>query len=136
MTIFRFSAALAAISVLLGCSGSKPNPFICDDPPGFLAHAYDADGEQRVAHECLEKWGYRLARASGSNREIADATIGACREALVQLRFLRQKEKFKASEKYTEEAWLKDEADLREAALFRVVQARAGNCPDRADGQK
>ena len=80
--------------------------------------------------------GTALFGASGSNREIADATIGACREALVQLRLFRQKENSRASEKYTEEAWLKDEADLHEAALFRVVQARAGNCADRAKEQK
>lgn len=116
--------AFAITTMLLTGCGQDPggDDRICQTPAPFGAPAQGiaTAGETMPAagaHSCLHRWAYRLARAPEDPRLVADATVGACRDAITAWRTAEQYPPMSA------------DAMVREYALFHVVQARAGNCP-------
>jgi hypothetical protein len=68
------------------------------------------------ATSCIHRWAYRLARAAGPNREIAEAVEGGCTDAIDRWATMFPDEEQRIRE------------DFHALALFHVVQARAGDC--------
>ncbi len=115
---------LATMTILLTSCAKQlgGDDRICQTPAPFGAPAQGiaTAGETMPAagaHSCLHRWAYRLARAPEDPRLVADATVGACRDAIIAWR---------TAERSPE---MSSDAMVREYALFHVVQARAGNCP-------
>jgi hypothetical protein len=83
-----------------------------------------------IAESCIHKWAYRLAPAPGTNREIADATVAGCRDAIMKEGNLMFKEQNGKDVDGNSEAAMFKLLRVRYAdlALFHVVQARAGKC--------
>ena len=135
MTIFRFKSLALACVILAGCDEFAPrqNHSICSTPPALdvlTSTAAKTPNEQaELTKTCVHRWSYRLAGAPGSNREIADAVIGACREA-VDRELSLYIETSEGGMKMDEISRLRSrlESNYLEIALFRVVQSRAGNC--------
>lgn len=113
---------VTAVAVLAGCGRTVgADERICQTPAPFGApdQGIATAGETipaAGAHSCLHRWAYRLARAQEDPRLVADATVGACRDAIIAWR---------NAERSPE---MSSEPMVREYALFHVVQARAGNC--------
>jgi hypothetical protein len=132
MTIFRFKLLLAGACILSNCTGQsgKHSDRICTTPGPVTTEAAKNLGEQMVITDrCVHAWSYRLARAPGSNREVAEAALGGCRLAIVyEAGFLVREEGGKLTAQTEAEAIDRLRKRYSEAALFHVVQARAGHC--------
>ena len=136
ISLFRF---LPAVALILGsCSGKiSDEDLICNQTPGFIRSAATSSSEQlEVANSCIHKWAYRLGRSSGSNAEIAKATLGACRESLTYFLNFKVDEGNKSKDPFTDDKWQLYVKEFEENALFRVVQGRAGQCSIRGVDQK
>ncbi|WP_374528722.1 hypothetical protein [Novosphingobium sp.] len=138
MTTFRSNLLLLMLAVPIGgcdlvrslaedsryCVAPKPLELLPNLP------AKNAVEQMILAEDCVHRQSYRLAIAPGSNREIADAAVAACRDTIVGEAALR----FKAS--YGRDANGREEQDLfaylrpryADQALFNVTSARAGKC--------
>ena len=104
------SALPFLVFALASCNSSDDR--ICAKPPRLQL----GQDQQTAAIGCIHRWAYRLAKADGPNREIANAVIGGCGEPIDRL--------LESSEQNP----TKIRADLETLALFHVVQARAGEC--------
>lgn len=70
---------------------------------------------------CIHLWSYRLARAPGTAREVADAVVAGCGGPMMeQVNAASQGERLQLLDDINRSA--------PELALFHVVQARAGHC--------
>ena len=98
--------------VLALASCNSPDDRICAKPPRL----HLGQDQQAAAIDCIHRWAYRLAKADGPNREIANAVIGGCAENIDALMESTKQDPAKAR------------ADFDSLALFYVVQARAGKC--------
>ncbi len=108
-------------------------------------------GPVSKAKWCVHRWAYRLAPSGEPVRVVADAAIGACLDALGASQIESVKIKGEIVESLRKEygdQWASDNynvdtslftgkqigiyekvyEELRAEALFRVVQARSGNC--------
>ena len=74
--------------------------------------------------ECIHRWGYRLARAPDTAESVVGAVIGACRAQIDRSATMLGNGDPEAERWYLTEM----ERVARERALYRVIQARAGNC--------
>jgi hypothetical protein len=138
---------------LASCGPQKNDPAICStfaqlEPAELLELAWSAKLEN-----CLHKWSYRLAKSDETAPVVAAAAIGGCKEALAN----SIGEKVAENRKLSVAEYNSAVADARKAgealpsysdyeppsfevvekqarddaqkeALFRVTQARAGNC--------
>ena len=136
MTIFRFSLAASFALLVAGCGVQSPkgDDRICATPPPLdlaAAAKVTKSWEQiELTDSCIHRWGYRLAKSPGTNRDIASAVLGACRDALLRESDLMFRENAgKAPSANDERAMMTELRDRYfETALFRVTQARAGKC--------
>ena len=135
MTIFRFSAFMLCGLLVSACGGREivgQDDRVCETPILYDVNkpVSSVDEQGLITEQCVHKWAYRLARAPGSNAEIAKGTMGACRSAFdtwkIQLANTSQGEFVDVEGK--NRYYAQTEAALTEQALFRVVQARAGSC--------
>lgn len=127
------AGALAAAAVLAGCSDTRtslaevgsgqnglcaPVPALRQDP---AANAY----EQAIQRdECIHRWSYLFAPVPDSAEAVVGAVIGACRAQIDRSATLLGEGDPDAERWYLQEM----ERVARERALYRVIQARAGNC--------
>jgi hypothetical protein len=145
MTIFRSKllsfppvCIIAAAMVLLaGCKNASVNDQnICTRPGNSYLkpptkRADRASTEQMVINEdCIHAWSYRLGKAPGGNREIAEAVIEACNLGILYEANMLVEEQTGQKANRRSEALFAGELKERYAAtaLFHVVQGRAGEC--------
>ncbi|HET6407153.1 MAG TPA: hypothetical protein VFG14_04670, partial [Chthoniobacteraceae bacterium] len=93
MRLIIFLTAIGLTSCNQTANQTDPN--ICARPlPLSAAPGRTSFEQQRIVESCIHRWAYRLAKALGPNREIADATLGACRDALsLQISLVRREER-------------------------------------------
>lgn len=132
MIIFRCSVLLTALT-LTAC-GSGQDDKICSTPPkrstAIGVSTPTSIEQMAVTNGCIHNWAYRLASAPGSNREIADAVIGGCRDAIIlESNLAVHEDTGKKTTQATEAAQFELSRKIYfDSALFHVVQARAGKC--------
>lgn len=96
----------------------SPVPQLRRDP---AANAY----QQAIQRdECIHRWSYLFAPVPDSAESVVGAVIGACRAQIDRSATLLGEGDPDA------ERWFLQEMErvARERALYRVIQARAGNC--------
>ena len=107
---------------------------ICLNPTPLAVGAADnieKSWEQMgLTTDCIHRWSYRLARSTGPNREIAEAALGGCRDAVLREGNMMFQESTGREPNAAEERSMYNalKEGYSEVALFHVVQARAGNC--------
>lgn len=74
--------------------------------------------------ECIHRWSYRFARVPDSAEAVVGAVIGACRAQIDRSATMLGEGDDSAERFYLAEM----ETAAKERALYRVIQARAGNC--------
>lgn len=130
----RFSSVLVATFALLatGCSELRSSlaeaeggGSLCVPVPAArtdqAANAY----QQAVQRdECIHRWSYRFARVPDSAEAVVGAVIGACRAQIDRSATMLGEGDDAAERFYLAEM----EKAAKERALYRVIQARAGNC--------
>jgi hypothetical protein len=140
--MFKFLIPIfVAVAMLSGC-GKEQDDAICAlyDVPTF-SELMRLPQKQQLGL-CVHRWAYSLATGPGANGDIAKATLGACRiliertasEALMaerraeieSARIDKIRPIFRPE--LADEVARRVEAETLEDALFRVAQARAGNC--------
>lgn len=130
-------------ATLAGCSGKLANQDICTTPRP-LDVTVNADDmrdnpgwQQLNAENCVHRWAYRLAGSSDPANTVAEAVMGACQDTVFRTAYADEQHR-KAREEQTDgfdtqtgismnlyaAAW----RELRNKALFHVVQARVGHC--------
>ncbi len=129
MTIFRFSFFGLACGTLVSCNSS--NPDVCSSisylDVGKANDRFVANKLPDPPEQCVHRWSYRLASASGSNIEIARAAVAACKEP-IEFAAMPANRAGEPDPAAYDQAVKEVRADVFEQALFRVVQARAGKC--------
>lgn len=94
--------------------------------------ATNADEQRKMTVSCVDHWAARLSHSNDSAQDVAEATIGACLDAVQYLASFMAKEE-RAQSVAGEQPYSANLNDLidefRRKALFRVVQWRAGKCP-------
>ena len=96
----------------------SPVPPMRRDP---AANAY----QQAIQRdECIHRWSYLFAHVPDSADSVVGAVIGACRAQIDRSATLLGEGDPDAERWYLQEM----ERVARERALYRVIQARAGNC--------
>lgn len=121
---------MAGAAMLSGCSEmpfetGSPNPGVCVPVPPPRAGNAPNSYEQAVHRdECIHRWAYRLAPSRDAADLVAGAVVGACRPQIDRSATML------AEGNENSESYYLAEMDrvARERALYRVVQARAGNC--------
>lgn len=102
-------------SALVGCGNSEAtgDDRICSNAPDIPVQG-DWAG-------CIHRWSYRLAGSPDPARDVADAVVAACGDAIAwQINAAAEPEREGLASAIMDSA--------PKEALFRVVQARAGNC--------
>jgi hypothetical protein len=124
---------MTAATLLAGCSDMRtslsevggteaglcaPVPTLRQDP---AANAY----QQAIQRdECIHRWSYLFAPVRDSAEAVVGAVIGACRAQIDRSATVLGEGDADAEKWYLQEM----ERVSRERALYRVIQARAGNC--------
>lgn len=110
---------------LTSCGSSSPfgtrNGDVCSDFPPRIVHM-PADNTPEIsqnAEACVQHWAARLSLGSDRADLVAQAALGACRPGIQDLH---------SRSNFDERSRQINERRLREMALFRVIQQRAGNC--------
>lgn len=93
-------------------------------PPPRQEAAANAFQQAIQRDECIHRWSYRFAGAPDPAEAIVGAVIGACRAQIDRSATMLGEGDAEAERYYLGEM----ERVARERALYRVVQARAGNC--------
>ena len=130
LRVTRGNAILViGLAILSGCN--NPNSDICTSiSPLDINKASDeavAGRSPDPPEQCVHRWSYRLASAPGTNTEIAKAAVAACAETIDYAAMPFDK-KFAPNPREYESAVNELSEEILQQALFRVVQARAGNC--------
>ena len=107
-------AVIAASLLLIGCSNQ--NDAICEMPPPSTALGSSA---------CVHRIAYQYARSTGDITELSNAVIAKCRTWLSKETEYRGHLIPVGAEGALEDLRLKL---LKDDALNRIVQAKAGNC--------
>jgi hypothetical protein len=74
--------------------------------------------------ECIHRWSYAFAKAPDPADAVVGAVIGACRAQIDRSATMLGEGDSEAERWFLEQM----ERAARERALYRVIQARAGNC--------
>lgn len=130
----QFRTAIAATLALLaaGCSELKTSmaeasggESLCAPvPPARTDEAANAYQQAVQRDECIHRWSYRFAKVPDSAESVVGAVIGACRGQIDRSATLLGEGDDQAERFYLAEM----EKAAKERALYRVIQARAGNC--------
>lgn len=127
-----FCGALMAIIALTGC-GRKADPKICMSPPDLpltMGAPQTADEQAAALMDCVHRWSYRLARSEEAVDTVADAVVAACIDPIARLVGFRSA----AGKNPPPTGFISDDImstelqHARRQAVYRIVQARAGNC--------
>ncbi len=126
------SALLLACALLAGCSEMQPSLAdaagergICAPVPPPRQEAAANPYQQAIQRdECIHRWAYRFASAPDDAESVVGAVIGACRAQIDRSATMLGSGDEEAERFYLAEM----EAAAKERALYRVIQARAGNC--------
>lgn len=123
---------LALVGALAGCSELRTS--LADTPgeaelcapvaPQRTEPAANAYQQAIQRDECIHRWSYRFAAVPDSAEAVVGAVIGACRAQIDRSATLLGDGDPDAERWYLTEM----ERVARERALYRVIQARAGNC--------
>jgi hypothetical protein len=98
---------------------------ICAPVPPLRQDAAANAYQQAIQRdECIHRWGYRFAAAPDEAESVVGAVIGACRAQIDRSATLLGEGDPEAERYYLTEM----ERVAKERALYRVIQARAGNC--------
>ena len=101
------------------------DPGICAAVPALRQEAAANAYQQAIQRdECIHRWGYRFAATPDQADSVVGAVIGACRAQIDRSATLLGEGDPEAERYYLAEM----ERVARERALYRVIQARAGNC--------
>lgn len=132
----RSSVIIGVFATLVGCD-RLPDDRVCSMVFPVAADLPDLLNKGEVARNCVQKWGYRLAKSQDPADKVADAVMGACWDTIYPWAYARMVDakSVTASEKtissrsgrevnFVEETY----EQLHARALFHVVQARAGRC--------
>ena len=152
----RGIVAVLALAALVGCKPyngkficAAPRPMDMSDTLANPPSGRSFGTQDEITRACIHRWAYRLAQSSERANLVADAVIGGCAEAVDIALSKRLQNEIAAREKSS--AALKGVQPVnvmavdsrtyrmapvsvlllrqyKELALFRVVQARAGNC--------
>lgn len=80
--------------------------------------------QRQAVYACVERWSARLSKGDESIRDVSQAAVAACEDAIVLLRSFADKEQSDLAREGQAEFWTR-------RAHFIAVQTRAGNCyPD------
>jgi hypothetical protein len=148
----RFAGLLLLLLVTLsGCNPpEKREATICVNILDEESYPADTSAEAK-AKRCVHRWAYRLSPSHDTADIVAEAAVYACQDTLPAMKAERLKTVPEIARALSEklgkdEAWAaameqrsissgkeigldaKAYEDLRAEALFRVLQARAGNC--------
>lgn len=107
---------------LAGCSRNVGDDRVCAAAPTIMSRESARDR----AGSCVHRWAYRLARAPGTNAEIAEAAVTGCLDAIEVQANRRAAEPNSGTTAEAEYAAIL--ARQRRLAVFHVITARAGNC--------
>lgn len=124
----RAALALTALA-LAGCTefqaAQASDPGLCAAiPPPRQDPAANAYQQAIQRDECIHRWSYRFAQAPDDAGSIVGAVIGACRAQISRSATMLAEGDPDADRFYLAEM----EQASKERALYRVIQARAGNC--------
>lgn len=132
--LLRSKPALAATLALLatGCGELKTSlaeassgESLCAPVPAARTDQATNAYQQAVQRdECIHRWSYRFARVPDSAEAVVGAVLGACRAQIDRSATMLGEGDDAAERFYLAEM----EKAARERALYRVIQARAGNC--------
>lgn len=128
----RTAVAAAAALLATGCGELKTSlaeagggETLCAPVPAVRADQAANAYQQAVQRdECIHRWSYRFARVPDSAEAVVGAVIGACRAQIDRSATMLGEGDDSAERFYLAEM----EKAARERALYRVIQARAGNC--------
>lgn len=126
------AGAILLLGALAGCGDLKTSLAdaggkgdLCAPIPAER-HEAAADAYQQAVQrdECIHRWSYAFAAAPDSAEAVVGAVIGACRAQIDRSAAMLGQNDEEA------ERWFLAEMDraARERALYRVIQARVGNC--------
>jgi hypothetical protein len=123
---------LALAAALAGCSDTRASlaevggeAGLCTPvPPQRRDPAANAYQQAIQRDECIHRWSYQFAPVADSAESVVGAVIGACRAQIDRSATLLGEGDPDAERWYMQEM----ERVARERALYRVIQARAGNC--------
>ncbi len=125
------AAAAAASLILSACSDLRTlaeaggeNGLCAPVPPVRQEAAANAYQQAIQRDECIHRWSYRFATAPDTAEAIVGAVIGACRAQIDRSATVLGEGDPEAERWYLSEM----ERVAKERALYRVIQARAGNC--------
>lgn len=115
--MLKYIGGVASVIAMLGLTGCrwKADDRICLTPDSVIA-----PGDMNA---CVHKWAYRLAVSPDPAGVVAKAVVRACNDVANSAA-----EKVGKDEQARQEAYLGNIAVGETEALFRVVQARAGQC--------
>jgi hypothetical protein len=128
----RHGLVLVAATAAAGCSDmsyslaeASGDQGICVPvPPLRQEPAANAYQQAIQRDECIHRWGYRFAVTPDDADTVVGAVIGACRAQIDRSATMLGEGDAEAERYYLTEM----ERVARERALYRVIQARAGNC--------
>jgi hypothetical protein len=118
--------------VLAACSELRPSladaggerGLCAQVPPARQDPAANAYQQAIQRDECIHRWSYAFAAAPDPAEAVVGAVIGACRAQIDRSATMLGEGDAEAERWYLAEM----ERVGRERALYRVIQARAGNC--------
>jgi hypothetical protein len=143
--------ALTVALALAGCNQpEKREATICVKLFDEESYPEDTSAEEK-AKRCVHRWAYRLSPSHDAADIVAEAAVYACKDTLPAMKLERLKKvpqlaRLLSEDLGKDEAWAaameqkgissgkeigldaKAYEDIRAEALFRVLQARAGNC--------
>jgi hypothetical protein len=132
--IWRQAACASLLcAAAAGCSELRPGLADAGRPDPGLCAPVPASREQPAANayqqaiqrdECIHRWSYRFAGVPDDADAVVGAVIGACRAQIDRSATMLGEGDPEAERWYLTEM----ERVARERALYRVIQARAGNC--------
>lgn len=128
----RVAGGAALVAMLAGCGEMRLSLAEADDGRGLCAPVPQARNEAAAnayqqaiqRDECVHRWSYAFAAAPDSAEAVAEAVVGACRAEIDRSANLLGGGDSEAERWYVGEM----EKAARERALYRIIQARVGNC--------
>lgn len=123
---------IALAALVAGCGEMRPSladagggASVCAPVPAQRQEAAANAYQQAIQRdECIHRAAYALAAAPDTAESVVGAVIGACRAEIDRSATLLGDGNEEAERFYLGEM----EKAARERAIYRVIQARAGNC--------
>lgn len=138
--VMRATVVLAVAAALCGCDSGQvpqhPNPDVCDAPASpavAKAEAQSQPGDtakekfghaREDADNCVHRLAYSLAHSPDRAETVADAVVAGCDGPISFATGWAVAGQLLTTQDPEKEL----KGQMRDEALFRVVQARAGNC--------